>query len=462
MFEDFVKNLFLKKKLKICVIGDAMIDQYYNVSVKKISPEFPIPVMCSEYDTATELPGGAANVAYQFKNFNVDVKLCSFLDWLAGELLFRSGVNTQLCEMTEAKVPRKKRFYSDGFPTYRWDVEQKNYGFMPKDLEANQNILYDRIMSEIQNFDVVIFSDYDKGVFSDKITNLVRTAKISIVDPKNKNIEKWKHCTIFKPNKKEALELTGCDNIQSAGEKLLSQLECEAVVITEANEGVSIFDKSGSYKIRPSSVLPKAKSVIGAGDCFIAFLAMAMSQGFQIKPAVELAWNAGLIYVQNSLNKPISISDLEAGKSQPEDKILTDIDFLLDRQFDLVFTNGCFDILHTGHLSLLNFAKKQGSKLIVAVNSDESIGRLKPGRPFINLYDRMTVLANLSCVDYVVSFTDDTPLKLIKKLRPEVLVKGDEYKVKDIVGADFAEKVVVAPMVRDRSTTTIVNKIVFS
>lgn len=457
MFNNFINNFCFKNKSSVAVVGDSMLDQYYDVKVKKISPEFPIPVMLSDEDLPKNLPGGAANVAYQFKNFKVDVHLFSFIDWFAAELFHRHGLNTEFSEIIEQKIPRKRRFYSDGFPTYRWDVEKPNYGL--ENINLHRKKLYEKILENIQNYDVVLFSDYDKGIFSDEIKQIISKAKISIVDPKSKEIEKWKNCTVFKPNSKEALELTGCATIKEAGESLLKYLNCQAVIITEAENGLSIFHTDGHIKIDPRAFLEKAKSVIGAGDCFIAFLAMALAQGIGMVPAAELSWQAGQIYVQNTLNKPLSIEDLQEKDGNFVNKILDEFDFLLDRDFDLVVANGCFDLLHAGHISMLNYAKKQGDKLLVAVNSDESVSRLKPGRPLTNLNDRMSILANLSCVDYVISFDDDTPIRLIQKLRPEVLVKGSEYSSKNIVGANFAKKVVTAPMIEGLSTTNLVEKI---
>lgn len=457
MFNDFLNNFCFQKKSSICVIGDSMLDEYYDVKVKKISPEFPIPVMLSEEDLPKNFPGGAANVAYQFKNFKVDVHLFSIIDWYAAESFYRHGLNTEFSEIIDQKIPRKRRFYSDGFPTYRWDIEKPNYGL--QNINLYRKNLYQKVLDNIDNYDVVLFSDYDKGIFSEDIKEVVAKAKISIVDPKSKEIEKWKNCTIFKPNAKEALELTGCTNIKDAGEKLLDYLDCQTVIITEAESGISIFHRGGCIKIEPKASIRRAKSVIGAGDCFVAFLAMALAQGMGVVPAAELSWEAGQLYVQNSLNKPLSSEDLQAKDGNLSLKILDDFDFLVDRDFDLVFTNGCFDLLHAGHISLLNYAKKQGDKLLVAVNSDKSVARLKSGRPLVDLNDRMCLLANLACVDYVVSFDDDTPIKLIQKLKPEVLVKGSEYSEKNIVGVNLVKKVVTAPMIQGISTTNLIEKI---
>jgi D-beta-D-heptose 7-phosphate kinase/D-beta-D-heptose 1-phosphate adenosyltransferase len=457
--EDFIKLNSTGKKISIGVIGDAMLDEYFSVSVKKISPEFPIPVMHSDVDHSENYPGGAANVAYQFKHFNCSVRLISFLDREAFSLLICKGIDTSLCLHIKNKIPRKRRFYSNGFPTYRWDVEQKDYG-LGKDLKYNCLGLYEKAQDYISNFDVMIFSDYDKGVFSNHLYDLVRSAKLSIVDPKSGGLNRWVGCTVFKPNKQEALLLSGCDTVEEAGKFLLNKLQCKAVVITQAGDGVTVFDKEGLYEIKPTCKLPLAESVIGAGDCFVAFLAMALARGMSIRKSAEIAWQAGVLYVKNRYNKPVSESDIVQSFDPSLSKILyNNYLFLKDRDFKLVFTNGCFDILHSGHLHILREAKKLGDKLVVGINTDQSVSRIKNGRPIIPLEERMALLAALDYVDYVIPFSEATPLNLIEEILPDVLVKGGEYKKEDIAGHEIALEVVTIPMKEGLSTTNIIEKI---
>lgn len=430
--------------LKIAVIGDAMLDQYFSTKIKRISPEFPIPICLSEDDKSEDFPGGAANVAYSFKHFNVYPKLISFVDPQATVCFLQHNIDVSLCCEINGNIPRKRRFYSNDFPTYRWDIEKHNYGL--------KNIEYERCRLQKVNpeeFDAIIFSDYNKGVFSESINQLVRKARISVVDPKSSYLE-WIGCTVFKPNKQEALNLSGKNTVQEAGIYLQQKLECQAVVVTEGEDGVSVFTEVNQYEIRPNKTLPIAESTIGAGDTYISFLTMALARGIHIKDAAEIAFQAGVSYVKNRHNKPITKNDLVPNKF-----VLPEI----ERDYKLAFTNGCFDVLHCGHLESLKFAKSKADKLVVAVNSDESVGRLKPGRPINSLKDRMNLLAGLECVDFVISFEEDTPLELIKKIKPEILVKGSEFQVENIVGKEFAGEVIRFPMIEGLSTTKIIEKL---
>lgn len=457
-------------EVHIGVVGDAMVDEYFNVKVKKISPEFPIPVMHSDTDQSEDYPGGAANVAYQFKHFNAKANLIAFTDKDADLALSLKGINTAMCVNIDTRIPRKRRFYSDDFPTYRWDVEQPHYG-LGHELDRKCFELYEKAQRNSDTFNVMIFSDYDKGVLSKYMDLLIPEVPISIVDPKNKNFERWRGCTVFKPNAQEAMSLTGCSSVVEAGQKLLDMLNCEAVVVTEAGQGVTVFDRynpingvrddGGIYEIRPTSKLPPAESVIGAGDCFMAFLAMALARGMKIRRAAEVAWEAGVLYVRNRHNKPLDRQDILNRFDAAANKIIVGYpeEYLpTPRNYKLVFANGCFDILHAGHIETLRRAKALGDKLVVAVNTDESVSKLKPGRPFVGLDDRMKMLAALEVVDYVVPFDEPTPLSLIKRIKPDVIVKGSEYEKEKIVGYGLAE-VVTVPMVDGLSTSALIQKI---
>ena len=228
------------------------------------------------------------------------------------------------------------------------------------------------------------------------------------------------------------------------------RLNCQSVVITRGGGGVVGITDGQLWEFKPESQV-KVESVVGAGDCFCAFLAMATAHGFKAKEAAEIAWKAGAIYVQNSMNRPIVPAEL------CEDKIVHPAD-LSSRDFKLVFTNGCFDILHEGHIESLKFAKSKGEKLVVALNSDESIKRLKgPDRPVKNLRQRMAVMAAIRYVDFVTYFEEDTPLEVIKTIVPDVLVKGSQY-TGPIVGEDIVSEVYRAPMVDGVSTTILLGR----
>jgi len=448
LFTEFLKRN-KQKRITVGVVGDAMIDEYYCVNVNKISPEFPIPVMHSTTSNpAYSLPGGAANVAYQFKHFNVDAYLISFTDSEADRIFRNHGINTRFCGNLGKPLPRKKRFYSDDFPTCRWDVEipYTSHELWPE-------IRRDLAASDIF-FDVLLFSDYDKGFFNEEVCSYFRDfckARYKIVDPK-KNLVCWRGYDLIKPNYSEACALTGERHLEKQYDLIKRITEAKEVMITLGGKGV--YSKNFEYNSKEVNNSPN--SVIGAGDCFMTFVAMTMAHDFMPHEVAEIAFEMGSLYVQEKYNSPITISKI-LHKYVPEEAKYVFPN--LPRDYSLCFTNGCFDILHRGHIETLKFAKSKAEKLIVAVNTDESVARLKPGRPINSLTNRMAVLANLECVDYIVPFGEDTPYELIKKLKPDVLVKGEPYCAHNVVGADLVEKVYIAPKFEDLSSTGIIKKL---
>jgi len=435
------------KKLSIHCVGDALIDEYWQVRVNRISPEFPMPIMHSDANCPSHRPGGVANVAYQLKHFNVNPKLLCLSD-PSGEWLFKQhGLSTERDEFYDARLPIKKRFLDGNVQIIRHDVEKPLCGLLIDELEDCLKRLQDKITKQP---DVAILSDYNKGFFGSKI-NLLDSYRncTTIVDPKKGPLEKWKGCTIFKPNSKEAEELSGKKGWKDQARFFKDELNCQSVVITHGGGVVAGIDGDEYFSFVPDKEVV-AESVIGAGDCFCAFFAMAIGQGFTVLEASEIAWNAGAIYVQRKMNKPVCPSELQSGLVDPE--------ILINRNYKLVFCNGCFDVLHTGHMELLKFAKSKGDKLVVALNSDASVKRLKgEQRPIVPLEQRMAVMSHIKYVDFVVSFDEDTPSEVIDLIKPDVLVKGGEYKIEDIIGADKVKEVYRAPMVPDVSTTKILS-----
>jgi D-beta-D-heptose 7-phosphate kinase/D-beta-D-heptose 1-phosphate adenosyltransferase len=309
------------------------------------------------------------------------------------------------------------------------------------------NYSSDAYFDFIETLDLVILSDYGKGLFyfNDLTQDLIKKCKISIVDPKDGNLDKWKGCTIFKPNLKEALSLSGKNTVEEAGNYLLGYLGCQAVVITESENGVSVFDASGFTKISPDKKSIKVESVCGAGDCYTAFLGMALCRGLNIQEAAQVAWEAGKRYVQNKYNKPLFPIDFSSG-------IVDDPEILSKRDFNLVVANGCFDLgLTEAHVKLFEFAKSQGNKLCVCVNSDESMARIKR-KAILPLKERMAIVAANKFVDYVVSFEENTPLELFRKIKPNLIVKGGDYKPEDVAGYGLFP-VKIFPLVSSMSTT---------
>jgi len=428
-----------------------MVDEYYEVKVNRISPEFPMPIMWSSNADPITRPGGAANVVHQFRHFNVDSLLFCFYDDDAIQVFKNHKirvVNTMWINGVACNLPVKRRFLDGSVQITRHDIEAPLCGYNLAHVDETTRKL--KPLIDKQNPpDVVILSDYDKGFFASedfRLADFYPSDVVTIVDPKKGPLQKWEGCTIFKPNAKEAATLSGLSCWRQQSKFFQEMLGCEAVVVTFGGEKVVGVWRDEFFDYRPNRPVP-VESVIGAGDCFAAVFGMAVGHGFTVAESAEIAWNAGAVYVQRKMNRPIIPAEVSwDGIVEPDD--------LLDRDFKLVFTNGCFDILHKGHLQTLRFAKEKGDKLVVALNTDESVRRLKgEDRPVKPLEQRMAVVAALDCVDFVVSFSENTPLELIQKIRPEVLVKGADYRPEEIVGADVVPELFRAPIIDGLSTS---------
>jgi len=453
---EFLKrNSDSSRPMFIHVIGDAILDEDYEVTSYRISPECPnINVLLSEESKpARRYPGGAANVCSQLKNFNTRPRLFSLIDAETRTLFVESGIKWwgDLPLSGPHFNPRKRRFYENGVQVgCRWDIEKECYGLDDK-LREFQAELFQKWLAFQAEPDVIVFSDYDKGLFYNTgiYPHIVEDIP-TIVDPKNKPIERWQNCTIFKPNAKEALELSGLKDWRMQCDFFMEKLNCKAVVITQAGVGVvgkikDYFEYTPKNRVDPFQV-------IGAGDCFIAMLALAIAHEFEIEEAVEIAFKISSIYVQQPFRTMMAPAHLGVKTVNPE--------FLRNRDFKLVFTNGCFDLIHTGHIETLKFAKSKGDRLVVGLNSDKSIKSLKgANRPIFSLEERVKILSSLEFVDFVVSFDEEEPERLIEQIRPDILVKGGDWKNRTLSGANYVDEVLFAPFVRGKSTSSIIERI---
>jgi len=454
-----VIRLIEEPKSPIVIFGETMIDEYVQVDCKRISPEFPLPVYLSPTASPNVVvPGGAGNLAFQFKWLNTTVDLVSFLDSYSYEVHEDNDIKDSGVFLPEGhNVPIKRRIYHGDYPLVRWDIEKPNYGLNKDQLSRLQNKLF-KIIPALEN-DVVVFSDYNKGIFDLEKVPMPENC-ISIVDPKKGPLGKWRGCSIFKPNAKEAEELTGEKDWLKQARKIQDIVGCTAVVITQGSEGIVGVVGHRDFEYRPEKKI-MVESVIGAGDCFMAWLAVSQACGMDILEGVELAWHAGSLYVQRKHNKPIHPLELIQYIEPIKGKII-DPKLLINRDFKLVFSNGCFDCLGVHHMELLRFAKTKGEKLVVAINSDESVRRLKGnGRPIIGENDRMQALSFLDCVDFVVKFEEDTPVDIIKAIRPDVIVKGGDYNAENVIGGDIVgkENVIIFGKKEGYSTTNLISKI---
>jgi len=442
-------NRLKKSNLKIAVFGDSIIDEYFYVDSTRISPEFPIPVNITGNDKPNLiLPGGAGNVCRQLVDLdNIKLNYYSLLDDEAKKYYEKNRIKTDRCIIIpgpNGRIPRKKRFYNNQVPLFRWDIEKENFGIV--NIELYQKELYNLLLSNLDS-DICIFSDYSKGVFNDQLDY---TYLKCIVDSKKHPLSKWGVCEIFKPNSAEAFTLTQTENHVDQCLILKSKIKCDEVIVTDSYKGFYGINNKNEFFEYESEKEKQAASVIGGGDCYIAYLTLATQLGFDIYDSGEIAFNLSYFYVTKNKNKNLKYIDFYRFFNS---KFISAED-LNNRDFKLIFTNGCFDAgLTPGHIECLRFAKNQGGKLVVALNSDDSINRLKgKNRPVLNLQERIEIISSIEFVDFVVSFEEDTPENLINQIKPEIIVKGGDYRFDEVIGRDIAE-VLICPYKNSISTT---------
>jgi len=463
----------------VWVIGDLMLDEYVAGTTERISPEAPVPVVRvsrSEYRL-----GGAANVARQLSTLGARVCLGGvigadpagdqFLALCADERLETAAV----LPVAARRTTRKLRVLATSQQLLRLDWEDST----PLPAAVSEAILAQ--LRSGARADVVILSDYAKGVITPQLVARVRAAVGAgvrlYVDPKRRDFADYRGADVVTPNLAElsaavgrGLDAHDTPAIVGAAREVIAAAGAEAVVVTLGARGMLVVPARGDHTAI-AAVERAVFDVTGAGDTAIAVLALAGTAGASLTRAAQLASVAAGVAVGEVGAAAVSpASILQALHQQPYSKVLP-ADALASRAerwraagTRIVFTNGCFDLLHVGHLSLLHEAARLGDVLVVAVNSDASIERLKgKGRPLVPQAERCALLAALSCVDAVTVFDEDTPLEILQRVRPDVLVKGQDYRVEDVVGREIVEaaggRVVLASLVPQRSTTALVEQI---
>jgi len=465
------------KNPKILVIGDLMIDHYLWGSCERISPEAPVPVI--NISRESTLLGGAGNVINNLCSLGATVDIisvigeCEASDELR-DLLSIINVDTQYLITQKDRVTSKKsRVISSQQQVARYDRESTEEINTKSQAEILNN--FKKI---VNNYDVILLSDYGKGVLTFDLTqSLIKTAnkyhKKLLVDPKGLDYSKYNGAFLLTPNKKEASEATNImindsDSLTKALQSLQEKCNLSYSLITLSEEGVAIFDKE--LRIHPTQA-QEVFDVTGAGDTVLASLGFALSCNTDIDAAVKFANLASGVVVGKigsataTLNEIINYeSSLNRSSSEEHIKTLNEISSIVqelrNKDKKIIFTNGCFDILHIGHVKYLEKAKNFGDILILGLNSDESVGLLKgKNRPINSQDERAYILASLEVVDYVVIFDDDTPFDLINLIKPDVLVKGGDYEGKEIVGQEIAKEVKLVKFIDGRSTSKIIQRI---
>lgn len=471
-------------KARVLCVGDVMIDRFVAGTIRRISPESPVPVL--SYAGEQTFPGGAANVARNIVALGGGCTLLGVVGddaqgRLLGEELGELGINAALVVARDRPTTEKTRFVAHGQHVLRVDREHSG----PITIEVVTQ-LADLIARNIARHDVLVLSDYAKGVLvDDVIREAVRLAQANsvpvVVDPKSRNLARYAGASVITPNSRELEASTDIDPstdneaAAAAGYVALGQAQCDAILITRAEKGMTLV-RQGEKPVHIASRAREVFDVVGAGDTVVATLALALGAGAGLEDAARIANVAAGVAVGRRGTSTVSQSDVIEALSRESDERIHAAK-VIDRArisalaarwrsdgLRVGFTNGCFDILHLGHIELLRFSRRNCDRLIVGINTDESVKRLKgPNRPFNAERDRAEVLAALDMVDAVVSFGEDTPQTLIEQIAPDLLVKGADYEIRDIVGAEFVlargGQVLRFELVDGRSSTKIIDRL---
>jgi D-beta-D-heptose 7-phosphate kinase/D-beta-D-heptose 1-phosphate adenosyltransferase len=482
-FKSLLKVLGGFGSVRGLVLGDVMLDRFVYGSIERISPEAPIPILSIE--RYADMPGGAANVVRNLAAMGAQAILIG----VVGEDAWAASLGAQL-----GKVPRvqarfitdpsrpttvKTRYVADGQQVLRADRESRSV--LSAEAQAALLAQFQRALSEI---DIVLLSDYGKGVLSDAVVaavvKMARAAgKPVIVDPKSKSFAKYRGATVLTPNRHElqvacGFECLTDEEVVVGARQVLAEDICSTLVVTRGKDGMSVVPADGPA-VHLRTTAREVFDVSGAGDTVAAAMALGLAAGGDIVDACTLANLAAGIVVGKPGTAIVTTGEITAAlrpfDGRAEHQKLFSLESVLQLARDwraqgltVAFANGCFDLLHPGHISLIDQARRAADRLIVGLNSDASIRRLKGAhRPVQNEVARATVLASLKSVDAVVIFAEDTPLALISALEPDVLVKGADYSLDKVVGADLVlrrgGRVVLAELVPGHSTTDTLKRV---
>ncbi len=459
---------------RVLIVGDVMLDRYWFGDTGRISPEAPVPVV--NVRNIDNRPGGAGNVALNITALGGNATLIGVIGHdeagtTLGNQLTGAKVQHDLCPIDNIPTTIKLRVISRHQQLLRIDFEESHHHVSP-------DLLIPRFKKHLANANLVILSDYSKGTLSDprQFIQLANAAKVTVVvDPKSTDFSRYANADIITPNFKEFEAVVGVchteQEIIDKGRALLEKFNIGALLITRGEDGMTLIESEHVSHL--PAYAREVFDVTGAGDTVIGTLGTAIAAGSDFISATALANVAASLVVGKLGAATVSTPELQValtGKTSfatgilNEEQLLRAVQEVRSQGKKVVFTNGCFDVIHAGHVTSLKLAKELGDYLIVAVNSDESIRKLKGNnRPINHLDHRMTVLASLDVVDWVIPFTDDTPERLLQLIKPDVLAKGSDYTVSQIVGADivraYGGEVRIVKHEIKTSSTSILNQL---
>lgn len=460
---------------RVLVAGDVLLDRYWHGATSRISPEAPVPVVRVTGDE--ERAGGAGNVALNVRALGAPATLMGITGrdddaGRLGRLLDGAGVTADMVRVEGHPTITKLRVISRQQQLIRLDFED---GFPAQAADG----LAERFAGAVSGARVAVLSDYGKGALA-RIPAFIEAARAAgvpvLVDPKGTDFERYRGATLITPNLSEFEAVVGpcagIEDIESRGAALMRDLALEALLVTRGEHGLTLL-RGDAPPLHMPARAREVFDVTGAGDTVIAVLAACLAAGSSMAEAAATANVAAGIVVgklgtatasPHELRRALHEADEGGYGVMTRETVAQAVADARAHGERIVFTNGCFDILHAGHVAYLNEIRRLGDRLVVAVNDDDSVRRLKgPGRPVNGLEDRMSVLAGLAAVDWVVPFGEDTPLEVIRDLAPDVLAKGGDYRAEDIVGYEDVTRaggrVVVVDYREGRSTSGLIERI---
>lgn len=474
---------WMHTKKKITVIGDLILDEYIDGAVKRISPEAPVPI--HQVQDYRYTAGGAANTARNIKKLGGHVTLVGVIGCdIAGEKiksqLTRNGINpSTIIEDPNWSTIKKTRVTSNSQQLLRIDWEKKT---------QLQPTYYSKIMTHLQQnpCDIMVISDYAKGLLSktllEHILHFSRKQDIyTIVDPKQKDFTCYTGCDLITPNLNEAKTALSLEddqhelNAEDIGRRLQQHYQLNNVLLTLGDKGMIYLSANSKATTYKKSQAQEVFDVSGAGDTVVAIMALATTEKTPLSLTLDLANLAASLVIKKWGTQALTYSELEEAlnkqkhhspsttKIKSQKELIHLVKKLKDQNKKIVFTNGCFDILHAGHVDYLEKASQLGDVLIIGINTDDSVTQLKgPQRPINKLFNRQKILASLQCVHYLVAFDDKTPKSLIQGILPHVLVKGGDYQIEHIVGQEEVQQhgglVTTIPLTPGLSTSSLIQQ----
>jgi D-beta-D-heptose 7-phosphate kinase/D-beta-D-heptose 1-phosphate adenosyltransferase len=461
--------------MNILVVGDIMLDINYNSVINRIAPEANIPIY--NINDINYILGGASNVAQNLNYLEVNVELISIIgnDYY-GEIMKQNLNNKKIkYKLFEdlRKTTQKHRIFNNNTISVRYDIEDTH----EISCELSNKII--KYITNKKNIDAIIISDYNKGLLTTQLCKEIidysnKNNIYTFVDPKIKNVEKYQDCFCFKPNLNECKIITGLneiglnetEDIETMFKIITQKINCKNTVITCGEKGIFVNNNLNHFNHEEKI---NVIDVTGAGDIVLTVLTYIYLKTNDLLLACKIAnyiagksvlsignYNISICEIQNYLQSNIIINKVIY--NYESEKIQNIKNSNLNKK--IVFTNGCFDILHSAHIKILQFSKKQGDILVVGINSDESIKKLKGSeRPINNIEERTNILSLFDFIDHIIIFNDDTPYNIIELLKPNILVKGSDYKKEDVIGNKLVDDVILFDYIQNKSTSLVVNKI---